>query len=109
MHANSIIALVIGATAVSAAAVPGLEVRQADSYLQFPQSIDCPVGDGVHVLKEDLVEAAKNANRDGQPYEQSAANLATPHCGTSEFSDIPLWTVSHSLDSDDWLALVSAY
>jgi hypothetical protein len=101
MHANSIIALAIGATAVSAAAVPGLEVRQANTFLQFPASLDCPEGNGLHVLKKDLVEAAKTANRDGEPYEQSASNLANKHCGTPKFNNIPLWIVSHSLDSDD--------
>ncbi|KAH4840999.1 hypothetical protein HBH75_231330 [Parastagonospora nodorum] len=93
MHANSIIALALGATAVSAAAVPGLEVRQAgDLYRQFPESLDCPVKNSVHVLKKDLVEAVKNGKRDGPPYEASAANLATRHCGNSNFKGIPLWT-----------------
>lgn len=109
MHANFIIALALGATAVSAAALPGLEVRQTDSYLQFPESLDCPVRNGVHVLKKDLVEAAKNGKRDGPPYEQSGANLATRHCGNQNFKGIPIWTVSQSLESDDWLALMSAY
>jgi hypothetical protein len=96
MHAKSIIALALGATAVSAAAVPGLEVRQAgDLYRQFPESLDCPVKNGVHVLKKDLVEAVKNGKRDGPPYEASAANLATRHCGNSNFKGIPLWTVSY--------------
>jgi hypothetical protein len=101
MHASSIVALAFGATAASAAAVPDLEVRAiqaCDPYCQFPESIDCPVRDGVHVLKKDLVEAARNGNREGEPREKDANNLATKHCSDPKFRGIPLWIVSSLLE-----------
>ena len=94
MHASSIIALALGATAVSATVLP----RQADAcngqFCQFPKTIDCPVANGKGVTRAILEETVKNSKRVGAPYELSASNLATKHCMSPDFRDIPLWAVS---------------
>jgi hypothetical protein len=103
MHASSIVALALGATVASAATFPNLKVREAqvcDPYCQFPESIDCPVRNGVHVLKKNLVDAVRNGNRAGDPREKDANNLATTHCSDQKFRGIPLWIVSLSLERD---------
>ncbi|RMZ68298.1 hypothetical protein GMOD_00004520 [Pyrenophora seminiperda CCB06] len=102
MHASSIIALALGATAVSAAAFPNVEARQdkCDPYCQFPASVDCPVRGGVHVTKQQLASSAQKGDRSGSPYEQSASNLATTHCSGTQFKGIPLWTTDiHASDN----------
>jgi hypothetical protein len=105
MHASSIFALALGATAAAAVAVPNLEVRAAqacDPYCQFPESIDCPVRNGVHVTKQALVDAARNGKRDGAPLETDANNLATTHCSDRKFRGIPLWVVSFPIATNRW-------
>jgi hypothetical protein len=100
MHASSIVALALGATAAVAAIVPELDVRAAqacDPYCQFPESIQCPVRNGVHVTKKTLIDAARHGNRVGPPRETDANNLATTHCSDRKFRGIPLWVVSFSL------------
>ncbi|KAF7448717.1 hypothetical protein Ptr902_03805 [Pyrenophora tritici-repentis] len=89
MHASSIIALALGATAVSAASVQG---RASYTYANFPTSIDCPVENGKGVTQDTLKDAVTNHKR-GPPRETSAANLATRHCAKQEFSGIPLWVM----------------
>ncbi|KAH8712060.1 hypothetical protein GQ44DRAFT_742608 [Phaeosphaeriaceae sp. PMI808] len=89
MHASAIVALALGATAVSAAALSARDT--CDPFCQFPASIDCPVRGGVHVTKAELTEAVRNARREGAPRETDANNLATRHCSDNKFRGIPLW------------------
>ena len=96
MHASSIIALALGATAVSAAAFPR-QVSGCDGlFCQFPATIDCPVPNGKGVTSDMLKKQVKSASRVGAPQETSASNLATKYCSSPKFRDIPLWTVSSS-------------
>lgn len=89
MRASSFIALAIGATAVSASGS-----ASCDPYCQFPASLDCPGGGGVHIDKKDLIAAVVAGDRSQPPQETSASNLATRHCAAVNY---PLWTVSFSL------------
>ncbi|CAE7214361.1 hypothetical protein CFE70_009769 [Pyrenophora teres f. teres 0-1] len=94
MHASSIIALALGASAVSAAAFPNVQVRDNSAsytFTNFPVYIDCPVPNGNKVTQQRLKDAVGNAKREGEPREKSAFNLATRHCGFPNFSGIPLW------------------
>lgn len=99
MHASSIIAIAIGAIAVSAAALSAPDT--CDPFCQFPASIDCPVRDGVHVTKAELTDAILNAKREGAPVETDAKNMATRHCGDLKFRGIPLWVVSFSFEGEE--------
>lgn len=93
MHATSFIALALGATAVSAASVQG---RATYKYKQFPAAFDCPVENGKGLLRETIIDAVTNANRQGTPQEPSANWLSTKYCSNPSFEGIPLWTVSKS-------------
>ncbi|EUC45337.1 hypothetical protein COCMIDRAFT_26459 [Bipolaris oryzae ATCC 44560] len=96
MYASSFIALALGATAVSAAAFPNVQARQAVcdlcDFANLPSSLDCPANGGVHITDKELAAAIKAADRSQPPRETSASNLATSHCSGAEFRGIPLWT-----------------
>lgn len=97
MHANIVVALALGATAVSATALPALQVRDngaCDPTCNFPESMYCPGNGGALIQKADIVAAARNGDRSGEPYDTSAANVASGKCAVRAYSGIPLWNVS---------------
>jgi hypothetical protein len=68
-------------------------------YCQFPASLNCPVRGGVHITRDDLIQAVKSADRSGKPVEESAANTSSGHCST--LHGVPYWTVSLLRTIDD--------
>ena len=93
MHATSLLTLVLGATAVSAAALNAK--RACDPYCNFPANgLDCPQNGGVQLSRDEVISAARGADRSGPPRENSASNLATSHCSSEAYNGVPLWTVS---------------
>lgn len=98
MHASSIVALALGAVAVSATALPNLQVRDGacDPECNFPKSMTCSDNGGATLQKADIVAAARNGDRSGKPYEASASNIASEFCSMTAYRGIPFWTVSFS-------------
>ncbi|KAH9862426.1 hypothetical protein J1614_011081 [Plenodomus biglobosus] len=93
MHANTLIALALGATAVSAASLPDLQVRQSgacDPSCNFPNSMYCSGNGGALLQRDQIIALAENADRSGPPREQNANNLASGKCAGAGY-DFPLW------------------
>lgn len=87
MHALSVIALAIGATAVSAQ-------QACEGFCQFPENgLFCPRS-GLNFTKEQIIDVAKTVGESKAPYETDANELATAGCQGALYSKIPLYVVS---------------
>ncbi|RAR01850.1 hypothetical protein DDE82_006188 [Stemphylium lycopersici] len=94
MHASSIIALALGAAAVSATALPDLEVRDGtcDPACNFPKSMYCTENGGAEINRDEMIALARNADRSGKPIEESSSNISSEFCHMTRFRNMPFWS-----------------